>query len=213
MRKLFFALLASGITLTSVKMLQAQPDPSPGKRQEITHKKIFEKLDLTDSQKKQLRDIRTAMQKNAVQLKSKVSIARIDLRELLTADEPDKGAIEKKLNEIGQLQTNQKLLRINHLLDMRKVLTPEQLKIWKSTNHGMRFDGHRMREKHPRMMMERREFMDNRGGMIENRPETTEQSLSMMGDDLDLMDESPGFLDEDHTMMDDSPVWMEGDGE
>jgi Spy/CpxP family protein refolding chaperone len=183
MRKLFFVLLVSAITLAGMRMLQAQPDPSRGKRQEIDRQKVFEKLELTDAQKKQLSEIRTAMQKNAVQLACKVSIARIDLRELLTSDEPDRGAIEKKLNDIGQLQTNKKLLRINHFLDMRKVLTPQQFKILKSTFHGIRFDGHKMRGTRSRMMNERRELMDNRGGMI--------------GDDLDLIDECPGFLGDD----------------
>jgi Spy/CpxP family protein refolding chaperone len=213
MRKLLLILMTAGITFSGTGILHSQQDPSPGKRREITHQRIFDRLDLTDPQKKQLNDLRIGMQKTAVQLRSKVSLARIDLRELLTADEPDKGAIEKKLNEIGQLQTNQKLLRINHLLDVRKVLTPDQVKQLRGTFRDLRFDGQRMRRNRPRMMMERREFMDNRGGMDENGPEMAEHRFDMINDDLGLMDVFPGFPDDDSSMIDDSPVWMGGDGE
>ncbi len=113
---------------------------------------MMEKLNLTDAQKKQLDGMRTAMQKEAVQLRSRVQLARIDLRELVRADEPVRSAIEKKLNEIASIQTEQKMLRINHWFDVKKVLTPEQQKIWKEEIRGM--------------MMERTTGFGHRRGMM-----------------------------------------------
>ncbi len=62
------------------------------------------------------------MQKNAIPLQSSIQLARIDLRDLLKAESPDKEAIEKKLNEIAKIQTEQKMLRINHWFDVKKII-------------------------------------------------------------------------------------------
>lgn len=135
MRTTLAVLLAAGLLCAGGNATMAQPDPVPhrGQPQRMARMK---NLNLTDAQKKQMEELRTSMQKQAVKLRSSVQLDRIDLRELLKADEPNKAAIEKKLDEIAKLQTEQKMLRINHMLDVRKILTPEQLKIWKEGRHG-----------------------------------------------------------------------------
>jgi Spy/CpxP family protein refolding chaperone len=210
MRKIIFFLLVFILPVTGGAILQAQPDTQKARQDDASRKRICEKLDLSDAQKKQLGDMRTSMQRNAVQLHGKNALAKIDLRELLSTDEPDRNAIEKKLNEIAQLQTQQKLLRINHMLDMKKILTPEQLQKWKSTCRGMRIDGQRMRGNRRGMMMEPRGFMDDRNGPMTNRPNMAENFFRPMDNDDEFLDKAPERFGE-NPMIEDYPDEMETD--
>ncbi len=193
MRKVIFTLLILGLAFVGAGTLQAQPAPPTQVKKQVIQKKMGDKLNLNDAQKKQLDEMRTTMQKNAVQLHSKIQLARIDLRELLKADEPDKGAIENKLNEIARLQTDQKMLRINHWFEVKKILTPEQMKIWKSEIRGKWFHSREMRGNHGGMMREHREIMKNYRGKMGNPLGTIEDSEDMR--------ENPLGMVEDHEYM------------
>ena len=88
-------------------------------------------LNLTDEQEAKIKKLRTEMQKAQVQHRSKVQLARIDLRELMDAETPDRGAVEKKIREISDLQVKQRMAMFDHRAEVEKLLTPEQKKIWK----------------------------------------------------------------------------------
>ena len=149
MRRYFSFLIVLALLGTGGAVLHAQP--ARAKAQAFTkapagraawmrgRMRMMQKLNLTDVQQKQIENLRTAMQKQAVELRSKIQLDRIDLRELLRADEPNRPAIEKKLDDIASLQTKQKMLRIDHMFDVKKILTPEQQKIWKSEMKPMMF--------------------------------------------------------------------------
>jgi Spy/CpxP family protein refolding chaperone len=202
MRKTLIALLAVGLVFSGIKNLQAQQNPSPQPQKHPKHEQVKDKLNLSDSQKKQLDELRTSMQRNAVQLRSKIQLARIDLRELLKTDDPDKAAVEKKINEIGQLQTARKMLRINHMFDMKKMLTPEQRTILKNEGRGMWFPCRGLRGNHRGLLRERLFRMDDgRGdfgksqGMMEDRDEINCDLLGILDDQESIMDEIPGIPD------------------
>ena len=93
--------------------------------------KMDQLLNLTDEQESKIEKLRGEMQRTMVQNRSKIQIARIDLRELMDADTPDRGAIEKKLKEISDLQVKQRMAMFDHRADVEKLLTPDQKKIWK----------------------------------------------------------------------------------
>ena len=93
--------------------------------------KMDQMLNLTDEQEAKIEKLRGEMQRTMVQNRSKIQIARIDLRELMDADTPDRGAIEKKLKEISDLQVKQRMAMFDHRADVEKLLTPDQKKIWK----------------------------------------------------------------------------------
>lgn len=94
--------------------------------------RIIQKLKLTDTQKKDFTNLNTDFAKQRVEQQSKIKIATIDLQSLLKADTPDKSAIEKKINEIGGLQAQNRLLRVDHWFAVNKILNPDQQKVWKS---------------------------------------------------------------------------------
>ncbi len=104
-----------------------------------------ERLNLTEQQQGQLRDLQFQYRKKQIQLRAKIQLARLETRELFSADKPDRSAIEKNVKAISDLQYQQKLDRIDHLFAVRNILTPDQLKIWKE-GMGRR---HMMMQRHP----------------------------------------------------------------
>jgi len=94
-------------------------------------KKVMDKLNLTEVQKKDVEKIRVDMEKQAVSVRASLATTKIDLRQLFKADPPDKSAIEKKLNEIADLSVQLHMNRINAWFAVNKLLTPEQQKTWK----------------------------------------------------------------------------------
>jgi Spy/CpxP family protein refolding chaperone len=121
----------------------------------MRHGKMLEKLNLSDSQKKDVDKINTDFAKQRVDQQARIKTEAIDLRALLRADTPERTAIEKKINEISDLQAKNRMLRVDHWFAVNKVLNPDQQKIWKTMlNRPMteRF-GRRMGNSRGRMMM------------------------------------------------------------
>ncbi|HLP17449.1 MAG TPA: Spy/CpxP family protein refolding chaperone [Bacteroidota bacterium] len=87
-------------------------------------------LNLTDSQKSDLRKLRTEREKRGVELRANMEKARIDLRALLMSDTPDKSAIEKKMKDVAQCEADLRMNRIDGWFETNKLLTPDQQKIW-----------------------------------------------------------------------------------
>lgn len=152
-----------GGTLLSLMIISVVAFAQPGGRPEQTHRMRDEmkenlkaKLNLTDEQEKDLQKLRFDLEKRQTQVNAKIRTERIDLRELLLADNPDRSAIEKSLKTISDLQYQQKLNRLDHAFAARKVLTPEQQKIWKK-EFGRMLDG--MQGRHMRQMGPGRQMM------------------------------------------------------
>jgi Spy/CpxP family protein refolding chaperone len=92
---------------------------------------IVERLNLTEEQQKQWQGLRIKHQKKQIQHQSSVQLVRLELQELTLGDNLDKNAIKKKMKEISDLQYQGKLDMVDHLFEMRSVLTPEQQALWK----------------------------------------------------------------------------------
>ncbi len=95
------------------------------------HARIVESLKLSDSQKQDFEKLNTDFAKQRVAQQAKVKVAGIELHSLLLAEKPDRSAIEKKINEIGDLRAQNRMLHIDHWFEVNKILTPDQQKIWK----------------------------------------------------------------------------------
>ncbi|MCB0834085.1 MAG: Spy/CpxP family protein refolding chaperone [Bacteroidetes bacterium] len=98
-----------------------------------------DELKLTPEQKDKIEAIHTSAKKTAIPLKADLDLKRIELRELMRVDNPDKAKITAKVREMESLHTQLKLNRINTQLDVRTVLTKEQREKMKE----MRFNGKR----------------------------------------------------------------------
>jgi Spy/CpxP family protein refolding chaperone len=124
---------------------------------EMPRMDLAKRLNLTDAQKEQIGKLRTEFQKQQIAQRSKLQLSRIELHELMRADNPDKSAIEKKIQESSQMQAQQRIARMNHLLAVRNLLTPEQQKIAREGIRERFRDGFRQNGFHMR---------GNRGGMF-----------------------------------------------
>jgi Spy/CpxP family protein refolding chaperone len=85
-------------------------------------------LGLTDEQADRLRQIMVEAQKSAMKTRADIGIRRIELRELIRADKPDRDAVMKKVQEISDLRGQMMKQRVDSLLAGKSVLTPEQQK-------------------------------------------------------------------------------------
>jgi Spy/CpxP family protein refolding chaperone len=79
----------------------------------------------------QIAKLRLDLEKKQAETQSKIHIVRLDLKGLFMAEKPDRGAIEKNLKTISDLQYQAKLNHVDHLFAVKGILTSEQQKIWK----------------------------------------------------------------------------------
>jgi Spy/CpxP family protein refolding chaperone len=132
--------------------------------------KLMEELKLTDDQKKDVQKLHFDLQKQMITQMSKIAGARVDLQQLLKADNPDRAAIEKKITEISQLAGQTGTIMLGQWFAVNKLLTAEQQKTWKKAlgmggmmggGMGMMGGGKGMRPMGQDRMM--------RGGMMHER--------------------------------------------
>jgi Spy/CpxP family protein refolding chaperone len=183
MKRILAFMLASMLLLGTGSAL-AQPPTDEDMPQAPRAKPLIGRLNLNDQQKKQVEQLRFDMQKQLIGVRGKLQTARLELRELLSADNPDKAAIEKKMNEIAQIRVQKESVRLDHWFQVNKLLTPEQEKVWKEVlKHPFRakaraWMGQRMRDgRGPRGGQS---FMGRRGGPMQGhqqmmKPETPEK--------------------------------------
>ena len=119
------AVLITAVLMVFGTQLYGQPN-----RAKQIHK-FMEKLNLTDEQKKDVDKIHVDAEKQTIAQKAKEATARVELRQLLKADVPDKSAIEKKINEIADLTVQMHMIKVNSWFAINKLLTPDQQKTWK----------------------------------------------------------------------------------
>lgn len=87
---------------------------------------LEEQLGLTDEQASKLRALGRDAAKTGIRTRSELTIQRMELEELLEADEPDRASIDRKLRELSAARDALQRARIEHRLAFRQVLTPEQ---------------------------------------------------------------------------------------
>ena len=85
-----------------------------------------ETLELTTEQIKKIKAMRLDMAKKKIRLRSGLELKQLELKELISADEPDMRRIEAKIDEMAPLRTELQKKRIEHRLAIRDILTPEQ---------------------------------------------------------------------------------------
>ncbi len=96
--------------------------------------RVLRELKLTDEQKKSIESLRFEMRKASVDQQAKLKTARLELAEMFKADQPNQSAIQKKVTELSQLQSQQRLLRIDNWFAINKLLNADQQKIWKKAS-------------------------------------------------------------------------------
>jgi Spy/CpxP family protein refolding chaperone len=85
-------------------------------------------LDLTEQQKDRIEAIHDKQRRSAIEIRKNLELARLDMRKLVRADTPDRRAIETQVDRMSGLRAQLQKSQLNAMLDVRGVLTPEQLK-------------------------------------------------------------------------------------
>lgn len=84
-------------------------------------------LNLTSDQWARVRRIQEDFQKQIIPKQSEIRVAQIDLQQLLQATQPNMNQVNAKLTAIGNLRTQIQTLRTQEMIQIRGVLTQEQL--------------------------------------------------------------------------------------
>ncbi|MCA9438100.1 MAG: periplasmic heavy metal sensor, partial [Candidatus Omnitrophica bacterium] len=93
----------------------------------LNHPEVQKKLGLSDDQIQKLKANQREMQKHRIKLQADTEIARMELEELLRADEMDKAAIDQHVNSLGDLHKQGIQGMVDHLLAVRDILDSTQL--------------------------------------------------------------------------------------
>ncbi len=91
---------------------------------------------LDDATAAKIEQLRADHQKAAIALRAKMKAAQVDFRMMMQKDNPDESAILSKQKEISGIRGELAASRLKHQFAVRKLLTPEQQKLFRK--HGAR---------------------------------------------------------------------------
>lgn len=89
---------------------------------------MFGMLDLSDAQKAKMREIHEKQERAQIQSRADLQIARLDMRKLMQAENPDATAINAQVDRMAKLRSDMAKARIATMLEARMQLTAEQRK-------------------------------------------------------------------------------------
>ncbi len=87
------------------------------------------RLHLTEEQTAKLQELRESYLRDSLPWRNELVIKRFDLRDMLRDPQSDSNAILAKQREISQLESKIQERALLYHIEMRKVLTPEQIKL------------------------------------------------------------------------------------
>ncbi len=85
-----------------------------------------ERIGMTPQQAQKIRTETFDFRKTEIRNRADLQVKKLELGELLSAETPDRGAINSKLEEISAAKLTQAKAAVNFHLDMRDALTPDQ---------------------------------------------------------------------------------------
>ncbi len=90
----------------------------------------FRRLNLTEEQSAKLRESRESYLKDTLAWRNELVVKRFDLRDMLFRNkQPDPNQILAKQREISELEAKIEERAVLHQLEVRKILTPEQIQL------------------------------------------------------------------------------------
>ncbi len=189
MKKLFvLLLLATTALIAQPRRLHGMGGDSPMGRE-----RFIERLNLTDDQEDQFKQIRSDFQKKNVELMAKMKTQRLTLRDLFDDNNLDQDKIESQLTGISKTQNELKLNMTSFWFNVNKILKPDQQKLWK--HHAEMMIKQKMEGGMRQGCMERRGMPGGRQGMRQHRQnwgsneEGFQDDNDLSSDDLDSQDD------------------------
>ena len=93
-------------------------------------------LDLNADQQKKVEIIHERQRRQMIQQQADLTIAMMDLRQLVRDERPDQAKIDAQIDKIAGLRTGMAKARVATMLEVRGLLTPQQLKKWQAGPMG-----------------------------------------------------------------------------
>ena len=111
--------------------------------------KFKDEIGLTDVQVEDIEKIRLKHYELAIRQSSEIKLKELKLGTLLKNDTVNRSAMEKMIREIGKMKTDLSIQRIHFMLDVKKVLSDEQIQKIEKLKKEMRI---RSFQRHDRMV-------------------------------------------------------------
>ncbi len=89
-------------------------------------------MDLSDEQQSKMTDLRLKLQKELLPLRTELQGKVAEIHLMKTESNPSLNKIDKLIDEALELRAKMAKARVRHQLEVRKLLTPEQQKIFDS---------------------------------------------------------------------------------
>ena len=89
-------------------------------------KKVLKEAGASEQQIRRVQTLIDESKRKTLDLKHELEKGRMDIQQLMQADNPDRAAIFKQIDKVGALKLQMKKLWVGTILDVRKELTPEQ---------------------------------------------------------------------------------------
>lgn len=89
--------------------------------------KMKDDIGLTEDQVATIEKMRTAQKENRIQREAGLKVLQLEFDSYLKEEKINRAKLEKMVRKIAQLRTDMQIENINHLLDLRELLTAEQL--------------------------------------------------------------------------------------
>ena len=138
-KRTIVSMLAAVALLSSAAY--ASPDKNSGERKEARHEHFYKELNLTDEQKKALEENKNKNREQMKALFEGMREKRTLIRQELQKDQLDMGKINQTQNELKALQSQMLDNRLAGILEVRKILTPEQFKKFSEHSQHKKWEG------------------------------------------------------------------------
>lgn len=109
--------LVAGIAAAGIAAYAAGPFSNP---------KVIQALNLTPEQQQKLQDMSYQNRKQALDRRHDMELKRLDMERELDKDNPDPAVLDRLIDEQSALRAKSGKARVQNMLAMKKVLTPEQ---------------------------------------------------------------------------------------
>ncbi|MDT8323810.1 MAG: periplasmic heavy metal sensor [Bacteroidota bacterium] len=110
----------------------------PGDRPRRLMRDHIEKLDLTEQQQETLRALRTATQKEMIDIRAEMKKMRLDLAEMRRSEHPDRTTFETLTRGLADRRVRQAMLRYDAQQKMMQELTAEQQEKFRDMQKDMK---------------------------------------------------------------------------
>lgn len=111
----------------------------------------IEKLNLSAEQKSALKSAIKPYRTQLIDLKADMQKKRLELRDIMDTDNPDRAAYEKAGKDMADIEQRMRLALFDMRAEAMKILTPEQRAKWnEQRGERMREFGKRLRERRDR---------------------------------------------------------------